>query len=66
MSLRSHLQLAQIAMEGFVQSTSNNPKYLEGILRRAEVEALVSIAESLAAINEKLSKPLHVQTEALL
>jgi hypothetical protein len=63
--LQSHLQIAQLAMEKFANSTSTNQKYLEGLVRRAEVEALISIAESLVAISEKLSQPIHVQTEAL-
>ena len=52
----THLEKAQHGLKSFSESTSNNAKYLEGILRRVEVEALVSVAEELTKLNKLLTE----------
>ncbi len=60
MSEINHLAKAQQALETLSKTTSNSPNYIEGLMHRAEVEALVSIAESLkqlvTALDEEQKK----------
>jgi hypothetical protein len=56
MTDKSHLELALLSAKAMDDSTSNNKDYLLGLARRAEVEALVSIAESLDALRVVLQK----------
>ena len=58
--MTDHLTKAQTALKTLSETTSESPHYLEGLLKRAEVEALVSIAESLkqlvTALDEERKK----------
>ena len=46
----SHLENANLALKRAADYTGNRKEYLLSLLREAEVEALVSIAESLDKI----------------
>ena len=46
----THLEKAEHALETLANTRSNSVQYAEGLLLRAKVEALVSIAESLDAL----------------
>ena len=52
----NHLEKAKFALHTLTNTTSQNTQYCEGLLKRANTEALVAIAEELHMLNEKLCK----------
>ena len=46
----THLEKAKWAINTLEKTQSTSSTYIEGLLKRAQVEALISIAESLDAL----------------